>query len=104
MGGNEHETDDKQAVPPMRHYRIRGNGMEFSTALRNLKSGERVARTGWNGKNMWLVQADGGTFSINSTVQGDLLPFIVMNTAQGEFVPWLASQTDLLATDWEVVQ
>jgi len=78
--------------------------MDFSAALLNLKDGERVARRGWNGKNMWLVQADGGTFSCDARVAGDLLPFIVMNTAQGEFVPWLASQTDLLATDWEVVK
>jgi Protein of unknown function (DUF2829) len=26
-----------------------------------------------------------------------------MRTAQGSVVPWLASQTDALAEDWEVV-
>jgi hypothetical protein len=31
------------------------------------------------------------------------LPYIYMRTAQGDLVPWLASQTDMLALDWEVV-
>ena len=89
--------------PPMRHYRIRGNEMNFSHALAELKNGSRVARSGWNGKGMWLVHATGGTFSINGRIEGDLVPFIVMKTADDKFVPWLASQTDILADDWEVV-
>jgi hypothetical protein len=31
------------------------------------------------------------------------LPYIYMKTVQGDFVPWLASQTDMLATDWYVI-
>ena len=76
--------------------------MNFSDALTALKSGATVTRHGWNGRNMWLTLADGGTFKdIEGYVQGDLEPFIVMRTAQATFVPWLASQTDLLADDWE---
>ena len=33
----------------------------------------------------------------------NLLPFIGMKTADGGFVPWLASQTDILAEDWQIV-
>ena len=29
--------------------------------------------------------------------------YLAMKTAQDNVVPWLASQTDILATDWEVV-
>jgi hypothetical protein len=32
------------------------------------------------------------------------LPYVYMSTAQGDLVPWLCSQTDLLATDWEIVE
>ena len=32
------------------------------------------------------------------------LPWIGMKTADDTFVPWLASQTDMLAEDWEVVE
>jgi hypothetical protein len=29
------------------------------------------------------------------------LPYIYMSTVTGDLVPWLASQTDMLARDWE---
>ena len=88
----------------MRHYNIRGNGMDIGEAVFQLKTGAKVVRKGWNGKNMWLVYASGGTFSISDRIEGNLIQHVVMKTAQDEFVPWLCSQTDLLATDWEVVQ
>ena len=31
------------------------------------------------------------------------LPFILMKTADNKLVPWLASQTDILAEDWQIV-
>lgn len=31
------------------------------------------------------------------------LPYIYMSTAQGDLVPWFASQTDMLATDWDIL-
>lgn len=40
---------------------------------------------------------------IRGYVAGDLGPHIVMKTADDKFVPWLASQTDLLADDWGIV-
>jgi hypothetical protein len=81
--------------------------VDFSAALLALKAGKRVARTGWNGKGMWITYAAVGSARI-TTGPGDaaevwLLPFVVMRTAQGDFVPWLASQTDLLAEDWQVL-
>lgn len=78
---------------------------EFGAALDVLRSGRRVARAGWNGKGMWLqiVGASEWTFTNGRHDNMPLLPFIGMLTAQGDFVPWLASQTDLLATDWWTV-
>jgi hypothetical protein len=61
---------------------------------------------------MWLRHFDPYTdkeFSVreNGAVlgfdSGTLLPWIGMHTADNCFVPWLASQTDLLANDWNVV-
>lgn len=72
--------------------------MTFSEALDLMKdtSGPapiRVARRGWNGKGMFIYIHH---------FPGYLRCF-VMHTAQGDFLPgWLASQTDLLANDWEV--
>ncbi len=68
--------------------------MNFSQALECLKCGDKVARQGWNGKNMWLhIQTPDSHSKMT-------LPYIYMKTAQGDLVPWLASQTDILAEDW----
>ena len=72
--------------------------MDFGDALRALKFGCRVTRAGWNGKDMWL--------ELHFPDAGGLmtLPYIYMKTVQGDLVPWLASQTDLLAEDWSIVE
>lgn len=85
--------------------------MNFGLAIEAMKKGKKVARRGWNGKGMFLflgtdidlhTEAD---LSCVSNLEGDLtLPSIVMKTADDRFcVGWLASQTDMLADDWEIV-
>ena len=92
--------------------------MDFSEALLCLKQGLRVARSGWNGKSMWIAlgagsqdlpasafwnkhskayaEANGGTANV--------LPYIIFKTADGDILMgWLASQTDLLSNDWVVL-
>lgn len=69
----------------------------FSWALDQLVSGKRVARTRWNGKNMWIELQ---VWDKDSKMS---LPYIYMCTAQGHLVPWTASQTDLLSSDWVLV-
>lgn len=98
--------------------------MDFGDALRALKAGEKVARSGWNGKGMWLsLSGPPGGRLIPSTAfwsknnaeyaaqqeqfngHATVLPCITMKTATGEILMgWLASQTDLLAEDWGIVQ
>ncbi len=90
------------------------DALSFGHALVALKQGHAVARAGWNGKNMCLVLVPGATitvgegrplakaFPIGETV--DYLPHIDMKTADGKVVPWLASQTDILADDWMIVE
>jgi hypothetical protein len=82
-------------------------GETFGWATKQLHNGDRVCRSGWNGKDMFLVLVEDwqGTFR-KGFVRGVLykhLPFICLKTADGCLVPWVASQTDVLATDWEVV-
>ena len=86
--------------------------MDFSDALKYLKAGARVARSGWNGKNMWLILIPGSMITVvagrpleRGFEEGTIveyLPHIDMKTADGKVVPWLASQTDILANDWEI--
>lgn len=86
-------------------------------AIKQLYAGEKVRRAGWNGKNMFLLLVPGshvplreGTpyhAALNSGGLGQshvtIGAHIDMYTAQGIMQPgWLASQADLLATDWEI--
>lgn len=84
----------------------------FSGALIDLTYGLRVARRGWNGKGMWLKLVPGNEHELapglldhkaENPCNPRMLPWIGMKTADGGFVPWLASQTDLLANDWETL-
>ena len=76
----------------------------FGWAIFMLKRGHRVMRLGWNGKGMWLWLHPG--IEGCSEHKGEpSKPFITMRTAQGDMQPgWLASQPDMLADDWELVE
>jgi hypothetical protein len=85
---------------------------DFSWALDMLKSGRRVYRESWNGKGMFLFLVAGSKFKVNREpllgiypegTEINYQPHIDMKTVDGTIVPWLASQTDLLATDWELI-
>ncbi len=82
---------------------------DFSMALQWLKQGYQVQRTGWNGKGMHIVLTRSGSTIVKTKNQimfdkrVPLDPFIMMYTVQETYVPWLASQTDILAEDWQVV-
>lgn len=72
-------------------------GKNFGEAISELKKGNKVTRKGWNGKNMWLE------LQIPDAHSKMTLPYIYMKTADNNKVPWLASQTDMLSEDWEVI-
>lgn len=87
---------------------LESTDMSFSDALRTLKNGFKVSRSGWNGKGMYLkyFSPSAHGFADAFEIEGEakpLLPFIVMKTADDMYVPWLASQTDILAKDWCIV-
>lgn len=94
-------------------YRLDGE-MTFGDALLLLKQGEKVARSGWNGKGMFLYLVPAAAYPAARNTKGtmlgvfpdDLVPYqayIAMKTAQDTVVPWLCSQTDALAEDWCLV-
>lgn len=91
------------------------DGMTFGLAVEALKKGLKVARSGWNGKSMFLYYVPAAAYPAQRNSLGtmlgqfpdDMVPYgayIAMKTAQNNVVPWLASQTDVLATDWSIVQ
>ena len=90
-----------------------GELLNFGDALMLLKSGQKVARLGWNGKGMFLFLVPGSVFKVNRPpllgiypegTEISYCPHIDMRTADGKIVPWLASQTDVLAEDWVIVE
>lgn len=97
------------------------SGLNFGLAIEALKAGKRVTRVGWNGKGMWLclsgpihgrvVDADNlwsphnAQFARECGGSAPVLPCITMKTAGGAILMgWLASQTDMLAEDWQIVE
>ncbi len=87
--------------------------LNFSDALILLKGRIRMQRAGWNGKGMYVVfqkgYPDGIAINANTAEatgleQGTVcrfLPYLMLRAADGSFVPWIASQTDILAEDWQ---
>jgi len=71
--------------------------MTFGEAVKALEEGRKVQRVGWNGKGMYLE------LQVPDEHSKMTLPYIWMWTACENRVPWLASQTDILAKDWNIV-
>lgn len=105
MGNDWEVVGEETAAVPADTY-------SFGDAINFLKAGKKVARKGWNGKDMFLFLATDIEFhteadlSCVSDLEGDLtMSAVVMKTADDRFcVGWLASQTDMLADDWFTVE
>lgn len=99
------------------------DALSFGHAIEAARAGNKIRRAGWNGKGMFVVYMppfDLPPFSTQGTDRkvndrtakwiGEDTPFhsggyFAMWTAQGVWQPgWLASQADMLAEDWQVVQ
>lgn len=86
--------------------------LDFGKAVRAMRYGNKIARAGWNGKGMYLYYVPANSYPAQTDIAkthgwpDNLVPYgayIAMKTAQDNVVPWLASQTDVLAEDWEIV-
>lgn len=94
--------------------------MKFGEAIEQARNGKRITRNGWNGKGMYVYMTPGHTVATDvwvartpahevteaerargQVIVGDHLD---MMSAQGvRIIGWLASQTDMLADDWQVL-
>ena len=105
----------------------------FGQAIEALKQGKRVARQGWNGKGMFIFMRPADELEVGFIIDKvKSLPqsvkdffkardeneapseqgltkvkfgsYLCMYAADGSIVNgWLASQTDILAEDWEIL-
>ena len=86
--------------------------MDFSKALQLLKAGKKLARSGWNGKGIFVVYQKGYPDGIPCNAQtaeawgmkeGDLFrcnPYLQIRNVDGSHSMWVPSIGDLLAEDW----
>lgn len=97
-------------------------GLNFGLAIEALKMGKRVSRSGWNGKGMFLYLVNGRNLPAEHIREGSELrkvldsmdadpgfvklgSHIAMKAADNSIVTgWLASQTDMLADDWQILE
>lgn len=86
-------------------------GLSFGDAIKMAKLyGKRIRRKGWNGKNQFVElatcisykNAEGDCINAQHDAIGNAA-FAFVGTS-GVQIGWLASQADMLATDWEVVE
>jgi len=94
--------------------------LDFSDALRALKFGYRVQRSGWNGKDMWLsvsnlntatVPADkfwsphNSQYAAENGGSAEVPPCITMKNAKGQIqMGWAPSPEDMFCSDWFVFE
>lgn len=86
------------------------DGMNFGLAIEAAKMGKRIARAGWNGKNQYVELAScisyknsaGEIVNVEHDAIGNkALAFVGTSGVQ---MGWLASQADMLADDWKIVE
>jgi len=99
--------------------KLEASGFNFGTALMFVQDGFKIARKGWNGKDMWVSYTPGKILDLKvndiwtpnikdvalaNDGKVEILPYLSMKTVDNKIViGWLASQTDMLANDWFVV-
>lgn len=107
-------SDDYESWSPKEQfdkaYRCFEDGMEFSKAIELLKMGYRLARKGWNGKNQYIELASNISYTtsfdeiVNAEHDAIGNKAIAFVGTSGVQLGWLASQSDMLAEDWVIVQ
>ncbi len=88
----------------------RTDAMPFGLAIEAAKMGKKIQRAGWNGKGQYVElatcisykNADGDMVNVDHDAIGNqALAFVGTSGVQ---LGWLASQADMLADDWRIVE
>ncbi len=84
--------------------------MDFGDAIKLLKQGKKMQRSGWNGKNQYIelatnisyMNAEDELINVKHIAMGNKA--IAFVGTSGVQLGWLASQADMLAEDWKIVE
>lgn len=86
------------------------DSLTFGLAIEAAKRGKKIQREGWNGKGQYVqlasavsyVDPDGEIINADhSSIGNKALAFVGTSGVQ---IGWLASQADMLADDWKIVE
>ena len=97
--------------------------MNFGEAITAMKDGKRVQRSGWNGKNLFVIK------QVPAHIESDIIPnmqslpqsakdlilngkgfidytsqCLIYNGNTGRADSWVPSISDVFAEDWELVE
>ncbi len=88
------------------------NSMNFGAALEAIKAGKRIARTGWNGKGMFVYFVPPASYPVQTGAakahfgEGAMVPcnaYMAIKNVDGTVSTWVPSVNDCLATDWGII-
>ena len=89
------------------------NMMNFGEALKAVKEGKKIARTGWNGKGMFVYYVPAGNYPPSTDIakglvdEDGLVPYnayFAIKNVNGTVSTWVPSVNDCLAEDWIIVE
>ena len=97
--------------------------MKFGKAIKLMKQGYKLKRANWNGDNQFVFfvrgttlerlipsfytfdRVDGNLHSLVNHPNTTVSDLLAIKTTSGQIqFGWLASQTDMLSDDWEVIE
>ena len=81
--------------------------MNFGEALELVKTGNRIYREGWNGKDQYVYFVPANSYKAQTDIAkaqfGDEVPYrayLALKTVQNDVATWTPSVSDVLAEDW----
>lgn len=106
----EHECAVEYGIDTIEDYfEYEDEGMSFGVAIELLKKGVKVAREGWNGNKQYIQLATDISYTfedevINCDHEAIGNKAIAFVGTSGVQMGWLASQADMLAEDWVIIE
>lgn len=86
------------------------SGLTFGLAVEMAKKGHKIARTGWNGANMYAYIVPAASYPAKTDIAkaefGETVPYReywALKTAQNDVATWAPSGSDSLAEDWIII-
>ena len=85
--------------------------MNFGEAIKRLKLGKRLQRSGWNGKGMFIYLVPAASYPVQTGAakehfgEGAMVPYaayLAIKNVDKTVSTWVPSINDTLAEDWQV--